>query len=83
MLPGTTVESLGKLKAAFEGLGKGGFENVAKARYPEIEKLSYVHHGGNSSGIVDGSGIVMIGSKEFGERAGMKPRARVVSYASM
>ena len=81
--PGTTVESLGKLKAAFEGLGKGGFENVAKARYPEIEELSYVHHGGNSSGIVDGSGIVMIGSKEFGERAGMKPRARVVSYASM
>ena len=83
MRPGTTVESLGKLKAAFEGLGKGGFENVAKARYPEIEELSYVHHGGNSSGIVDGSGIVMIGSKEFGERAGMKPRARVVSYASM
>ena len=83
MRPGTTVESLGKLKAAFEGLGKGGFENVAKARYPEIEELSYVHHGGNSSGIVDGSGVVMIGSKEFGERAGMKPRARVVSYASM
>jgi acetyl-CoA C-acetyltransferase len=83
MRPGTTVESLGKLKAAFEGLGKGGFANVAKARYPEIEELSYVHHGGNSSGIVDGSGIVMIGSKEFGERAGMKPRARIVSYASM
>jgi acetyl-CoA C-acetyltransferase len=83
MRPGTTVESLSKLKAAFEGLGKGGFANVAKARYPEIEELSYVHHGGNSSGIVDGSGIVMIGSKEFGERAGMKPRARIVSYASM
>jgi acetyl-CoA C-acetyltransferase len=83
MRPGTTIESLGKLKAAFEGLGKSGFENVAKARYPEIEELSYVHHGGNSSGIVDGSGIVMIGSKEFGERAGMKPRARIVSYASM
>ena len=83
MRPGTTVESLGKLKAAFTGLGKAGFEAVAKQRYPEIEELSYVHHGGNSSGIVDGSGIVLVGSKEFGERAGLKPRARIVSYASM
>ncbi len=83
MRPGTTVESLGKLKAAFAGLGKAGFEAVAKHRYPEIEELSYVHHGGNSSGIVDGSGVVLVGSREFGERAGLKPRARIVAYASM
>lgn len=83
MRPGTTLESLAKLRPAFEGMGKGGFANVAKARYPEIEEISYVHHGGNSSGIVDGSGIVMIGSKEFGEKAGLKPRARIRSYASM
>jgi acetyl-CoA C-acetyltransferase len=83
MRPATTLESLAKLKPAFESQGKSGFEAVAKARYPEIEELSYVHHGGNSSGIVDGSGIVLVGSKAFGERAGMKPRARVVSYASM
>lgn len=83
MRPGTTAESLGRLKPAFEGMGKGGFANIAKARYPEIEELNYVHHGGNSSGIVDGSGVVMVGSKAFGERAGLKPRARIRTYASM
>jgi acetyl-CoA C-acetyltransferase len=83
MRPGTTIESLAKLKPAFEGFGKAGFEAVAKARYPEIEELSYVHHGGNSSGIVDGSGIVLVGSKEFGEKAGLKARGRVRSYANI
>ncbi len=83
MRPGTTVESLAKLKPAFEGFGKGGFEAVAKARYPQIEELSYVHHGGNSSGIVDGAGVVLIGSKEFGERAGLKPRGRIRAYANI
>ena len=83
MRPGTTVESLAKLKPAFEGFGKGGFEAVAKARYPQIEDLSYVHHGGNSSGIVDGAGIVLVGSKEFGERAGLKPRGRIRAYANI
>ncbi len=83
MRPGTTLESLAKLKPAFAGFGKAGFEAVAKARYPEIEELDYVHHGGNSSGIVDGSGVVLVGSKEFGEKAGLKPRARIVSYANI
>ncbi|WP_371433397.1 acetyl-CoA C-acetyltransferase [Novosphingobium sp.] len=83
MRPGTTVESLAKLKPAFEGFGKGGFEAVAKARYPEIEELNYVHHGGNSSGIVDGAGIVLVGSREFGERAGLKPRGRIRAYANI
>jgi acetyl-CoA C-acetyltransferase len=83
MRPATTLESLAKLKPAFEAMGKGGFANVAKARYPEIEELSYVHHGGNSSGIVDGSGIVLVGSKEFGQRTGLTPRARIRSYASI
>ncbi|WP_068070493.1 acetyl-CoA C-acetyltransferase [Novosphingobium lentum] len=83
MRPGTTVESLAKLKPAFEGYGKGGFEAVAKAKYPQIEELSYVHHGGNSSGIVDGAGVVLVGSKEFGERAGLKPRGRIRAYANI
>ena len=83
MRPGTTVESLAKLKPAFEGFGKAGFEAVAKAKYPEIEELSYVHHGGNSSGIVDGSGIVLVGSKEFGVKAGLKPRGKIRSYANI
>jgi acetyl-CoA C-acetyltransferase len=83
MRPGTTVESLAKLKPAFAGYGKGGFESVAKAKYPQIEELNYVHHGGNSSGIVDGAGIVLVGSKEFGERAGLKPRGRIRAYANI
>ena len=83
MLPGTTAESLAKLKPAFEGYGKAGFEAVAKAKYPQIEALSYVHHGGNSSGIVDGAGVVLVGSKEFGERAGLKPRGRIRAYANI
>jgi len=83
MRPGTTLESLAKLRPAFEGFGKAGFEAVAKARYPEIEELNYVHHGGNSSGIVDGSGLVLVGSKAFGEKAGLRPRARIRSYANI
>lgn len=83
MRPDTTMESLGRLKPAFEGYGKAGFEAVAKARYPEVEELTYVHHGGNSSGIVDGSGIVLVGSREFGEKSGLKPRARIRSYANI
>ncbi|WP_062344083.1 acetyl-CoA C-acetyltransferase [Novosphingobium sp. CCH12-A3] len=83
MRPGTTLESLAKLKPAFTGFGRGGFEAVAKAKYPQIEELNYVHHGGNSSGIVDGAGIVLVGSKSFGERAGLKPRARIRAYANI
>jgi acetyl-CoA C-acetyltransferase len=83
MRPQTTVESLGNLKPAFAGMGAGGFAAVATAKYPEIEEIDYVHHGGNSSGIVDGSGVVLVGSGEFGEKAGLKPRARIRSYASI
>ncbi len=83
MRPDTTLESLARLKPAFEGLGKAGFEAVAKARYPEIEDLNYVHHGGNSSGIVDGAGLVLVGSKAFGAKAGLKPRGRIRSYANI
>lgn len=83
MRPDTTVEGLAKLKPAFEGFGKAGFAAVAKAKYPEIEELNYVHHGGNSSGVVDGAGLVLVGSKAFGEKAGLKPRGRVRSYANI
>lgn len=83
MRPQTTLESLAKLKPAFETFGKIGFENVAKEVYPQIEALNYVHHGGNSSGIVDGSGLVLVGSRAYGERAGLRPRARIRTYASM
>ncbi len=81
--PNTTVESLSTLKPAFPGLGAMGFEAVAIARYPAIEALNYVHTGGNSSGIVDGAAGVLVGSKAFGEAAGLKPRARIRGWASI
>lgn len=81
--PETTVESLGKLKPAFPPVAALGFETVAQHRYPEIEKINHVHTGGNSSGIVDGSGAVLVGSSAFGEAAGLKPRARIRGWASI
>ncbi len=84
MRPGTSVESLGKLRPAFEMMGRNyGFDGVALQRYPEIESIEHVHHAGNSSGIVDGSAAILLGSKEAGEKLGLKPRARIVSYASV
>ncbi|MFV3127132.1 acetyl-CoA C-acetyltransferase [Niveispirillum sp. KHB5.9] len=81
--PDTTLDGLGSLKPAFPGMAAMGFDQVALLRYPQIEALSHVHTGGNSSGIVDGSGAVLVGSKGFGERAGLKPRARIRGFASI
>ena len=83
MRPEATMQSLGGLNASFEGLGAMGFDEVAKLRYPEVEKINHVHHAGNSSGIVDGAAAVLIGSKEAGEAAGLKPRARIKGMASI
>jgi acetyl-CoA C-acetyltransferase len=80
--PGSTVESLGKLKSAFEGLAAmAGFDDVARQKYVNVEKIDHVHTGGNSSGIVDGSALVLVGSEAAGKKAGMVPRARVVATA--
>jgi len=54
-----------------------GFDAVAKLKYPHLERVNHVHHAGNSSGIVDGSAGVLVGSKAFGEKWGLKPRARI------
>ena len=81
--PTTTVESLAGLKPAFPAMAAMGFDRVARERYPEVEELDHVHTGGNSSGIVDGSAGVLIGSKAFGERAGLTPRARIKAWASI
>ncbi|WP_339947064.1 acetyl-CoA C-acetyltransferase [uncultured Albimonas sp.] len=77
--PGTDMQSLGALRAAFEAMGTmmPGFDNVAKLKYPELERIEHVHHAGNSSGIVDGATAVLIGSKEAGEKLGLKPRAKI------
>ncbi|AZZ80698.1 acetyl-CoA acetyltransferase [Gordonia alkanivorans] len=82
--PGSTVESLGKLNAAFAALADmAGFDDVALQKYPSVEKINHVHTGGNSSGIVDGSGLVLIGSEEAGKRNGLTPRGRVVAFAEV
>jgi acetyl-CoA C-acetyltransferase len=80
--PGSTVESLGKLKAAFTMVGEmGGFDAVALQKYHWVEKIHHVHTGGNSSGIVDGAALVTIGNQKIGEELGLKPRARIVATA--
>lgn len=83
MRPDTTLEGLAKLKPSFIALGEAGFDAVAIQKYPQIEAVQHVHHGGNSSGIVDGAGLVLLGSRSFGERAGLKPRARVKAFTAI
>ena len=75
--PGTSVESLAGLKPSFEQIGMMGFDSTALRKYTTIERINHVHHAGNSSGIVDGAALMLLGSREAGERAGLKPRARV------
>ena len=64
-------------------MGEMGFDAVAMQRYPELERINHVHHAGNSSGIVDGAGAVLIGNKHMGEVMGLKPRARIKGFASI
>lgn len=72
MRPGTTADSLAKLKPSFADIGElGGFDAVALQKYHWVERIDHVHHAGNSSGIVDGSALVALGSREVGERFGL------------
>jgi acetyl-CoA C-acetyltransferase len=79
MRPQTDMQSLGALKPSFKDMGEvmPGFDKVALMKYPHLEKINHIHHAGNSSGIVDGAAGVLIGNKEFGEKWGLKPRARI------
>jgi len=79
--PGTTAESLGKLKPAFASMGQMGLDALALLKYAEFDKINHVHHAGNSSQIVDGAAAVLVGSKAFGEQTGLKPRARIRAFA--
>ena len=83
--PGTDMQSLGGLKASFKDMGEKmpGFDAVALLKYPELESVNHVHHAGNSSGIVDGAAALLIGSKEIGEKLGLKPRARIKHTAKI
>lgn len=80
--PDTTVASLAGLKPSFAAMGaQGGFDDVALETYHWIEKINHVHHAGNSSGIVDGAALLVVGSERAGQDMGMEPRARVVMTA--
>jgi acetyl-CoA C-acetyltransferase len=79
----TTLEGLGKLKTAFDGVGAmGGFDDVALQKYHNVERINHVHTGGNSSGIVDGAALVLVGSEKAGKSQGLTPRARIVATAT-
>jgi len=79
-----SLESLGSLNPAFAMMGdQAGFDDVAIQKYPEVEAINHVHTAGNSSGIVDGAAVVLVGSKEAGKQMGLKPRALIRSFASV
>ncbi len=79
--PDASQDSLGALNASFAGMGEMGYDRVARSRYPQVEEINHVHTPGNSSGIVDGAALVLVGSKEAGEKFGLTPKARVVATA--
>jgi acetyl-CoA C-acetyltransferase len=85
MRPGTDMQALGALKAAFKEMGElmPGFDKVALMKYPHLERINHIHHAGNSSGIVDGAAAILIGDAEFGRAWGLKPRARIRATAKI
>ena len=85
MRPGTDMQALGALKPAFKDIGEvmPGFDKIALMKYPHLERISHIHHAGNSSGIVDGAAAVLIGNAEFGVAHGLKPRARIRATAKI
>ncbi|QWW68308.1 acetyl-CoA C-acetyltransferase [Rhizobium sp. WYJ-E13] len=84
MRPGTDMQALASLNPSFQMPGEmGGFEAVAIQAHPEVERVNYVHHAGNSSGIVDGAAAVLLGSKAGGTSMGLKPRARIKAFANI
>jgi acetyl-CoA C-acetyltransferase len=84
MRPSTTMQTLAQLQPSFVQMGEmAGFDAVAVQKHPEVEAINHVHTPGNSSGIVDGAAAVLIGSKEAGQAAGLKPRARIKAFANI
>ena len=85
MRPGTDMQALGRLDASFRAMGEvmPGFDKLALMKYPHLERITHIHHAGNSSGIVDGAAAVLIGNAEFGRAHGLKPRARIRATAKI
>lgn len=77
-----TSESLAKLPSSFQMFGDLGHGDLLKFKYPEVEALNYIHTAGNSSGIVDGASLVLVGSEAAGAAQNLTPRARIVACAT-
>lgn len=78
---GTSIETLSKLRPAFAAVGREGFDAVALQKYHWIEQIDHVHTGGNSSGIVDGAALTLLGNAQVGKDLGLTPRGRIVATA--
>ena len=76
-----TLQAMAKLDASFAAIGQMGFDATALRKYTTVERIEHMHHAGNSSGIVDGAALMLIGNAEGGRRAGLKPRARIRAAA--
>ena len=76
-----TLEAMARLEPSFAAMGAMGFDATALRKYTTVEKITHVHHAGNASGIVDGAALMLIGSREAGDRADLRPRARIRSVA--
>jgi acetyl-CoA C-acetyltransferase len=84
MRPDATLASLASLKPAFATMGEqAGFDAVAQMKYPQVDSINHVHTAANSSGIVDGAAGTLVGSKRFGAKAGLRPRARIRAFTSI
>ena len=77
----STLEGLGKLKPSFEMMGQMGFDAAALRKYSHVERIEHIHTPGNSSGIVDGAALMLIGSEAKGKELGLKARGRIVATA--
>jgi acetyl-CoA C-acetyltransferase len=76
-----SIDAMAKLEPSFARIGAMGFDATALRKYTTVERITHMHHAGNSSGIVDGAALMLVGSKEGGAKAGLKPRARVRAAA--
>lgn len=79
--PGTSIQTLAGLKPSFQQLGVLGFDAVTREKYPEVERINHVHHAGNSSTIVDGAALLLVGNQSIGRSLHLKPRAKIVAAA--
>lgn len=79
--PDVTLEKLAKLKPAFQVPGEAMYDTMAQFAYPQVDRIHHIHTAGNSSGIVDGAALVLVGSEAKGRALGLTPRARIVSTA--